>query len=176
MLINQVRQVRISCDQERSLDKILYLSCFFSSLRSALIILHYLPIILHYLPIIHKKLSLHSHLYSILLITHLISPAPIFIMVKSEHLSFPCEVGKEKEVDGIFSNHHGLPRNIPVSDGVPAYTPHSCTDEGLAYWESARTLHTQPSLDEGSTTIQGDTSSSSRLKGKFFLGCEYTIF
>lgn len=84
-------------------------------------------------------------------------------MVKSEHLFFPYEVGKEREVDGIFSDHHGLPRNIPVPDGP-------------AYYESARTLHTQPSLDEGSTTIRGDTPSSSRLKGKFFLGCEYTIF
>jgi hypothetical protein len=67
----------------------------------------------------------------------------------------------------------GLPRNISVSDGVTKNTKAECSEEGLAYYESARALHTQLPLCEGdpfmsrSPTIQADTPSPSRLKGKF---------
>ena len=69
----------------------------------------------------------------------------------------------------------GVSRNIPVSDGLPNNTKAERSEGGLAYYESARPLHTQPSLYEGdpimspSPTIQADTPSFSRIKGKFFL-------
>ncbi|KAJ8133615.1 hypothetical protein O1611_g5 [Lasiodiplodia mahajangana] len=66
----------------------------------------------------------------------------------------------------------GVSSNIPVSDGLPKNTKAERSERGLADYESARPLHTQPSLYEGdpfmspSPTIQADTPSSSRIKGK----------
>jgi hypothetical protein len=67
-------------------------------------------------------------------------------------------------------------RNIPVSDGLANKRKEGGYDVGLAFYKSARAaVHTQPSLYEDdssmspSPTIEADTPSSSRIKGKFFL-------
>jgi hypothetical protein len=65
-------------------------------------------------------------------------------------------------------------RYISVSDGLPNNTKAERSEGGLAYYESARALHTQllcegDSIKSRSPTIQADTPSPSRLKGKFFL-------